>query len=86
MNCVSVQDDAHTNIIQVLRKVEEALNFHCAARNFLAARVKRIGPQAWVDGMDVEQYEADHRKKKKETERAKGQREERDRAREKKDE
>jgi len=71
MNCVSITDDAHTNIIQVLRKIEEALNFHCAARNFLADRFKRLNQK--IDGMDIEQFEIAHRSKKKELERGKKQ-------------
>lgn len=84
MSCVSITDDAHTNIIQVLRKIEEALNFHCAARNFLADRFKRLNQK--IDGMDIEQFEAEHRKSKKEEERGKKQKADRERALEKKDE
>jgi tRNA C32,U32 (ribose-2'-O)-methylase TrmJ len=52
MGSVGITDDPHTNIIQVLRKVEEALNFHCAARNFLADKFKRENKK--IDKMDIE--------------------------------
>jgi len=54
-----------TNIIGVLRKIEENLNFHCAARNHLADRHTRLK----LDEPPIEKLEAAHRKKKKEEER-----------------
>ena len=62
---MNVADELDDNIIGVLRKIEENLNFHCAARNHLADRHKRLK----LTDPSIEKLEAEHRKKKKEDER-----------------
>lgn len=63
MQFANIQDDPHTAIIQVLRKVEESLNFLCEARNFLNERYKRGNLK--THDQDIEQYEVMIRKDKK---------------------
>jgi len=38
---MSIQDDPHSNVTQVLRKIEGQLNFFCEERNFLNVKFDR---------------------------------------------
>lgn len=51
---LSIQDDPHSNVIQVLRKIEDQLNFFCEARNFLNATYDREKEMAKKGGDKME--------------------------------